>query len=133
MAARRREARPFRARFAALMENLVGHHAATKRLTFFTAGSTQVAVIFPFIVASPRYFSGAIPLGGLTQTANAFGQVQGALSWFVDNYARLTQWRATVERLTSFAAAIEGARAAPTGRGRAGRAEPAAPTWCWRT
>ena len=99
-------------RFRALMENWWGIMVATKRLTFFTAGYTQVAVVFPFIVASPRYFSGEIPLGGLTQTANAFGEVQGALSWFVDNYSRLTEWRATVKRLTGFHDAMETAHAA---------------------
>ena len=56
----------------------------TKLLNALTAGYDQVAVIFPFVVAAPRYFAGHIPLGGLTQTAGAFGQVQDALSWFVD-------------------------------------------------
>ena len=85
---------------------------ATKRLTFFTAGYSQVAMVFPFVVASPAYFTGRIPLGGLTQTANAFGEVQGALSWFVDNYASLTEWRATVKRITGFLDAIDAARGA---------------------
>jgi putative ATP-binding cassette transporter len=106
------EKRGLLARFQVLMENWWAIMVATKRLTFFTAGYTQVAVVFPFIVASPRYFSGEIPLGGLTQTANAFGEVQGALSWFVDNYARLTEWRATVTRLTGFADAVDASRAA---------------------
>ena len=106
------EKRGLLARFGALMENWWAIMVATKRLTFFTAGYTQAAVVFPFVVAAPRYFSGEIPLGGLTQTANAFAEVQGALSWFVDNYARLTEWRATVKRLTGFADAIEASRAA---------------------
>ena len=62
----------------------------------------QLAVIFPFLVAAPRYFSGAIQLGGLMQIASAFGQVQGALSWFVDAYTSLAEWKATVDRLTGF-------------------------------
>jgi putative ATP-binding cassette transporter len=66
-------------------------------------------------VAAPAYFAGRIPLGGLIQTSSAFGQVQGALSWFVDNYARLTEWRATVERLTGFTGAVAVARAAEGG------------------
>ena len=99
-------------RFQALVQNWWGIMVATKRLTFFTAGYGQVATVFPFVVASPAYFSGAIPLGGLTQTANAFGEVQGALSWFVDNYRDLTEWRATVKRVTGFLDAIEAARGA---------------------
>ena len=109
------EKRGLSSRFKALMENWWGIMVATKRLTFFTAGFTQVASIFPIIVAAPAYFAGRIPLGGLIQTSSAFGQVQGALSWFVDNYARLTEWRATVERLTGFTRAIAAARAADDG------------------
>jgi putative ATP-binding cassette transporter len=103
------------ARFAALMENWWRLMAATKRLTFYTAGYAQVAVVFPFVVAAPGFFAGRIPLGGLTQTAQAFGEVQGALSWIVDNYAALAEWRATVARLAGFRAALEAARAADPG------------------
>jgi vitamin B12/bleomycin/antimicrobial peptide transport system ATP-binding/permease protein len=102
-------------RFRALMENWWAIMVATKRLTFFTAGFTQVASIFPIVVAAPAYFAGRMPLGGLIQTSSAFGQVQGALSWFVDNYRELTEWRATVERLTGFTRAIRQARAAEGG------------------
>lgn len=56
----------------------------------------------PILAVAPRYFSGALKLGGLMQTAQAFGQVQGALSWFIDAYPRLADWRATVHRLTVF-------------------------------
>ena len=55
-----------------------------KQLTFLTAGYGQVASVFPIVVISPAYFAGAVQLGGLTQTASAFGSVQGALSFFVD-------------------------------------------------
>ena len=120
------EKRGLLARFGALMENWWQIMVATKRLTFFTAGYSQAAVVFPFVVASPRYFSGEIPLGGLTQTANAFGEVQGALSWFVDNYATLTEWRATVKRLIGFADAVEAARLAAE-RGDGVQAVPAPP------
>jgi putative ATP-binding cassette transporter len=99
-------------RFRALMENFWALMVATKRLTFFTAGYTQVATVFPFVVAAPAFFAGRIPLGGLTQTAQAFGEVQGALSWIVDNYASLTEWRATVTRLTGFRDVLDTARTA---------------------
>jgi putative ATP-binding cassette transporter len=109
------EKRGLLARFQALTENWWGIMTATKRLTFFTAGYTQVASIFPLVVAAPAYFAGRIPLGGLIQTSSAFGEVQGALSWFVDEYARLTELLATVERLTGFRRAIAIARATATG------------------
>ena len=75
---------------------------AQRRLTFFSAGYGQAATVFPIIVAAPRYFAGVLTLGGLTQTALAFGQVQSSLSWFVDAYPRIAQWTASVNRLTGF-------------------------------
>ncbi len=87
-----------------------------KSLTWFTAAYGQVAIIFPYLVAAPRYFSGAIPLGGLTQTADAFGQVQGSLSWLVDVYPQFADWKASVERLLSFGSAIDRAREEATSK-----------------
>jgi putative ATP-binding cassette transporter len=83
----------------------------TKRLNSFTVGYNQIAVVFPFFVAGHRYFSGAVPLGGLTQIASAFGQVQTSLSWFVNNYATLANWKASVDRLLTFHRALEDAAA----------------------
>src|SRR5439155_14838566 len=83
----------------------------TKRLTFLTVGYGQVANIFPVLVAAPRYFSGEITLGVLVQIANAFGQVEGALSWFVDNYGALAAWKASTDRLLTFQEGVEQAAA----------------------
>jgi putative ATP-binding cassette transporter len=99
-------------RFSSVIGNWWAIMQRTKMLNALTAGYEQVAVIFPFIVAAPRYFSGAIPLGGLTQTAGAFGRVQDALSWFITRYPDLAQWHAIVERLTTFHRAVIAARAA---------------------
>jgi putative ATP-binding cassette transporter len=105
------EQRGLLGRFQAVIENWWGIMRATKQLTFFTAGFDQVAVIFPIIVAAPAFFAGRIQLGELFQTSSAFGQVQGAMSWVVTNYSRLTEWRATVERLTGFQHALHAAHA----------------------
>jgi putative ATP-binding cassette transporter len=82
----------------------------TKALTWFQAGYGQIANIFPYVVAAPRYFAGSIKLGGLMQIGSAFGQVQDASSWFVSAYGDLAEWRATVERLTTFRLAMDGAQ-----------------------
>ena len=50
----------------------------TRRLNIATNFYSQFAIVFPLLVAAPRYFSGAIQMGGLMQIASAFGQVQGA-------------------------------------------------------
>ncbi len=83
----------------------------TKRLTFLTAGYAQVSTVFPFIVVSPAYFAGAVQLGGLMQTASAFGSVQNALSFFINVYRGLAEWRAVIERLDGFDQSVAAARA----------------------
>jgi len=78
----------------------------TKRLTFFTAGYSQIAIIFPFMVAAPRYFAGKIQLGELMQINSAFGNVQENFSWFIDAYSNIAVWKATCDRLLSFRQAM---------------------------
>ena len=97
-------------------QNIVGNWweimRRTKFLNLMVFGYDNSVIVFPYVVAAPRYFSGQIPLGGLSQTAGAFGRVHHALSWFVDSYQRLALWRAEVERLSGFQRAIMVARAA---------------------
>ncbi len=101
------ERRALLARFSAVASNWLAIMRAQVRLTWFTSGYQQIAIIFPFLVASPRYFSGAMQLGGLMQTASAFGQVQSALSFIINSYANLAEWTAVIRRLTQFRATTE--------------------------
>ncbi len=106
----REEKRSLGDRFGHIVRNWWAIMKRQKRLTWFTAGYSQAAIVFPVIAAAPRYFSGAIQLGALMQTIQAFGQVQGALSWFVTAYTQLAQWKATTDRLTGFRAAMRTAQ-----------------------
>ena len=98
-------------RFGNVVANWYAIMTRQKKLTFFTAGYSQASVVFPFIMVSPAYFAGVIQLGGLMQTANAFGQVQSALSVFVNIYRSLAEWRAVIERLSGFDQSVAAARA----------------------
>ncbi|MFC5496199.1 ABC transporter ATP-binding protein/permease [Caenimonas terrae] len=89
-------------RFSRVLVNYLRLIRAQKNLIWFTSFFGQAAIVFPFLVAAPRFFSGAIQLGELMQISSAFGQVQDSLAWFVDNYSSLAAWRATTDRLTSF-------------------------------
>jgi vitamin B12/bleomycin/antimicrobial peptide transport system ATP-binding/permease protein len=89
-------------RFLSVLANYLRLIKAQKNLTWFTTFFGQAAVVFPFLVSAPRFFSGAIQLGELMQISSAFSQVQESLAWFVDNYSSLAAWRATTDRLTSF-------------------------------
>lgn len=93
-------------RFQRILENWWQIMKKQKQLTWFTSAYGQIAIIFPIVVAAPRYFSGAIQLGGLMQTASAFGHVQGALSWLIDVYPQFANWKATASRLDSFLRAM---------------------------
>ena len=98
-------------RFGKVASNWLAIMSRQKKLTFFTASYSQAAVVFPFIMVSPAYFAGAVQLGGLMQTANAFGQVQSALSVFVTLYRSLADWRAVIERLDGFDKSVAAAQA----------------------
>ena len=101
-------------RFSHVVENWYAIMSRTKRLTGFTKGFAQAAIVFPFILVSPAYFTGKIELGAMAQAALAFGSVQTALSFFVTVYRALAEWRAVIARLDGFEMAIESAAALPS-------------------
>jgi putative ATP-binding cassette transporter len=92
----------FGRRFRRVVENFWGIIRRRKRLTWFTAGYEQVALIFPFLVASPQYFAKKIQLGGLMQVISAFGHVQNALSFIINSYTSIAEYEAVVARLAGF-------------------------------
>jgi putative ATP-binding cassette transporter len=92
----------FQWRFLAVVANFWQIMKRQKLLNLFTFGYSQIAIIFPYVVAAPRFFAGKIQLGGLMQTASAFGQVQSALSFIIESYNSIATWRAVTERLSGF-------------------------------
>jgi putative ATP-binding cassette transporter len=101
-------------RFARVIHNWYQIMTRTKRVTAFTASYAQAAVVFPFLLAAPAYFAKKFELGGLMQTASAFGSVQKALSFFISIYRSLADWRAVVARLDGFEMSIESAANLPS-------------------
>src|SRR5215813_3678009 len=97
-----REFDTFEARFARIVANWWGIIKRRKKLTWFTTGYTQLAIIFPLMVAAPRYFAKAIQLGGLMQIVSAFGQVQEALSFIISSYTEIAEYQSVVRRLSGF-------------------------------
>ncbi len=97
-------------RFGLVVGNWIAIMQRQKKLSFFTQSYSQASVIFPYLMVSPAYFSGAMQLGGLMQTASAFNSVQSALSYFVSAYQSIAQYRAVVKRLSGFEDAIVAGR-----------------------
>ena len=96
----------------AAMRRLSGSVA---RLTWITSGYSWLAIIVPVLVAAPGYFGGQLSLGGLMMVVGAFNYVQNSLRWFVDNFARLADWRAALGRVAAFNEALDGAEAVEEG------------------
>lgn len=93
--------------------------AGLARLIAFSSGYVALAAVFPILVGTPRFLEGALSLGRLMQSAQAFQQVTAALSWPVDNLPRIAEWRASVERVLALdeavqVVALEAARAGET-------------------
>src|SRR3954470_16575420 len=97
--------------FGALIANFVALVHRRMRVTAFTQIFGQISPIIPFIFTAPFYFARKIELGVMTQTAGAFSQVAGALTFFVNYYTYLAGFRSVVDRLNSFDAAIDQAQA----------------------
>src|SRR3546814_17656445 len=76
------------------------------RLTWITSGYGWIAIVVPIVVASPGYFSGGLTLGGMLMVVGAFNQVQSSLRWFVERFPDIADWRATLQRVTAFKAAV---------------------------
>jgi putative ATP-binding cassette transporter len=106
------ERKVFGERFKRLLDNFWKIVQKQKQLVWLNSGYSQIAIIFPFVVAIPRYLKKELTLGGLMQVATAFGRVQESLSYFVDVYASLAEWQAVVDRLTSFGAHMQAVREA---------------------
>lgn len=73
----------------------------------FLSGYNQIAIIFPYLVASPQYFRGIITLGVLMQVADAFMHVHTSSSYIINSYTTIADWRAVVERLSGFLTAVK--------------------------
>ncbi|MBV8766625.1 MAG: ABC transporter ATP-binding protein/permease [Hyphomicrobiales bacterium] len=97
--------------------NLAGGVA---RLTWITSGHGWIAIVFPFLMAAPGYFSGKLTLGALVVVVGAFNQVQSSLRWFVDNFSRIADWRATLFRVVAIRETL---RSLDTLHGAQGRIE----------
>jgi vitamin B12/bleomycin/antimicrobial peptide transport system ATP-binding/permease protein len=101
------------ARFAAVIANTWAIVFRSIKFQGFNLAISQIAVVFPIVIQARRFFSQEITLGDVTQTATAFGQVEGALSFFRLAYDDFASYRASLNRLTGLLDANEEARALP--------------------
>ncbi|KAG0193356.1 hypothetical protein DFQ28_005586 [Apophysomyces sp. BC1034] len=79
----------------------------TRRLNIVATSYSQLAIVFPFIAAAPKYFAKTVSYGGYQQTISAFGTVSDSFSWFISSYSTLAAWRAVTKRLKEFQRIVE--------------------------
>lgn len=89
-------------RFGHVVENWWQLIRAQRDLSLLTLGLGQMNGVVPMLLAAPAYFGRHLTLGKVTQVGFAYSQVSGALTWFVNAYQEIAQWRASIERLAAF-------------------------------
>ena len=111
-----RERSIFGDRFGHVVDNFWAIMRRIKIINWWTYFYTQFAIIFPYLVTAPRYLAHKIELGGLMQTADAFGQVQTSLSFLINSYTDIAQWQAVVQRLGGFEQRMQALRQEARGK-----------------
>lgn len=101
------ESNSVRGRFAEVLRNFFFLIGWQRNLDFFTTGYGYLVIIVPSLFVAPRYFAGEIDFGAITQAGFAFDRVLDALSIVVSEFERLSLFAAGVNRLATFADAIE--------------------------
>jgi putative ATP-binding cassette transporter len=97
-----RELGIFSDRFGKVFENYWAIMIRTRILGFAQYGQSQAAVVFPYLVAAPRYFGERMQLGAIQQVADAFVTLQGSLAYIITSYNDIANWAAVLHRLASF-------------------------------
>lgn len=77
------------------------------RTTLVSHGNLLLAPVVAWLLCVPKYLSGAMSLGELTQTAAAFVTVQTAFNWLVDNFQRVADWRSSAHRVATLLNALD--------------------------
>lgn len=95
-----------RTRFWRLVRNWTSLVRRQTRLIAFTAGYGHVSTVFPILVVSPAYLTGSITLGALVQAHLAFQRVEGAFAFCIGAYPKIAEWKAIMDRLVQFEAAM---------------------------
>src|SRR5262249_45376624 len=100
------ERRELNTRFGALVSNWTQLVNRQSRLIAFTAGYGHVSTALPVLIGTPAYMAAAVPLGVLMQSTLAFQRVEGAFAFCLSSYAKIAEWKAIIDRLSQFEAAM---------------------------
>ena len=100
--------------FSAVVDNYKRYVLRSLGFNGWNWSMGQLIVPLPYLLQFPRFFSGEIMLGAMSQSASAFGSIQSGLSWFRNAYDLFAGYRAAIIRLHGLVTANEEGRALPT-------------------
>jgi putative ATP-binding cassette transporter len=103
------EQRNLFSRLATVVDRWRGFAFRWSYMTVVVSASSLAAPVFPVLLMAPKYMAGEVTLGTVMQVAAAFGSVNGALSWFTANFARLSEWYAAASRVSELGSYIRAA------------------------
>lgn len=77
------------------------------QLTWILKANQAMQPIVPILLATPKYLSGELSLGGVMQLASAYVPFQAAIAWAFDNYKALSIWHASARRVGGLLRSIQ--------------------------
>lgn len=89
-------------RFRQVLSNKRDLIGTTRNLEFFTTAYQYLIQVVPVAVVAPQYFSGAVQLGVVSQSAGAFNHILGDVSIIVNQFESLSTFSAGIDRLAQF-------------------------------
>ncbi|BCO84231.1 vitamin B12 transport ATP-binding protein BacA [Mycobacterium paraintracellulare] len=101
-------------RFTPIIDNYRRYVRRTIIFNGWNWSATQTIIPLPLAIQAPRLFTGEIAFGDVTQTAQAFGNINDSLSFFRNNYDAFAAFRAAIIRLHGLVDANDKGRALPT-------------------
>jgi putative ATP-binding cassette transporter len=90
-----------------LTANLRRTIAVTRNLGFFTTGYNYAIQLIPVIIVAPLFINGSAQFGEIPQASLAFGQLVGAFSLVVNQFAQLSSYAAVLARLNALGEASD--------------------------
>ena len=95
------------ARWRDVQDNVWATILRERKLGWFTHSYGQFSIVLPFLLAAPRFFSGAISFGEVMQVTAAFGATAACLNFFINSYGQIAHWKAETRRIGQFRADLD--------------------------
>ncbi|AFZ16503.1 ABC transporter ATP-binding protein/permease [Allocoleopsis franciscana] len=100
-------------RFGHVLDNYKSTIDLQRNLMFFTQGTQMIFTNLPIFFLAPRYFSGQLDFGQISQASGAFVSILAALGFIVDSFDLVSNFTAEIKRLGTFDGVLTSSNAAP--------------------